>query len=1054
MKKFYLLYFFFTSLLYGYGQQSGGLYTNFAARGWDTLEFATQGYYGYQYEAAQQVLRQADGKYVILIVVAQQCSVLARYNSDGTLDNSFGSNGYSVPINLYEASKAALQVINSDNKIVVVGAAGSEPDRDFGVTRFNSDGTVDKTFGTNGRVTTDFFGGEDRASSIAIQSSDNKIVVAGLVQNGAADFGVARYNTDGSLDISGFSGGKVSVSFSSDVDYANAIAIQTDGKIVLGGTDNYDFALVRLNYNGSIDESFGNSGLVRTDIARDWDRITALAVQSDGKIVAAGDAWTASHAWDVALARYNNDGSLDITSFGTNGKMSMDISGWHDQTNALIIQPDGKFVVCGMFDHTGTGYDFSMIRFTDAGGLDASFGSNGIVSLNFGGDEVANALVMGEGGFVTVGASGNVYVILRFDSNGALVPFGSVEKVSGFYNPGLNSINYGLGLQNIDGEDKITVAGVAYTTNRMGDFAVGRYNADGTLNNSFGTNAKVVTYIQGPSTGKSIAIQADNKVLVAGTSIAWEEGDASFTLIRYTTTGLLDPIFGYGGIIYFKLRDNDLANAMAIQPDGKILIAGQAGTYSITSDYYKLIAYDFGIARLKPDGTLDSAFGINGFVVTDFSGFDDVINAIAIQKDGKIVVAGTTTSSTGYSDFALARYTTKGVLDNTFGNHGKVITDINGYDDVANAIVIQSNGRIIVAGTASNTAGYSDIALIAYTANGVLDNTFGNKGKVVTDIYGYNDFANAISLQADGKIIVSGATETTTSGVAGIQKDLAIVRYSANGSFDASFGVSGKLTTDLGYAETIYSSMWKNDKLYVAGSAEASAGFAVPSSLALTAVYNTNASTPPLAIVSINRTSVTEGDTALLTVSLNKSISSPIIVNYITVDGTAQSKGKFLDYKALKGTVTIAAGQTTSVIMIPTYNDNKNGEKYFTVNLSLNKQMQFLATIGSGTGTVTIQDAVIPTYRRVTNQEVTIGLSAKVFPNPATHYFTLRLESSNTDPISIRVIDVSGKLLEATTTTSNHEDWRFGNAYAPGVYYAQVQQGNEKVSIKVIKLAD
>src|SRR5262249_51395919 len=175
----------------------------------------------------------------------------------------------------------------------------------FAVARYNADGTLDTTFSFDGKVTTDF-GGDDRAFSVAIQA-DGKIVVAGAsLTNPGDDFALARYNPDGSLDAGFGTGGKVTTAFGSGLDHANACTIQADGKIVAVGADGGDFALARYNSDGSLDGTFGTGGKVTTDFGGQLEEAFGVAMQADGKIVAAGAA-----AGGFALARYYPDGHLD-----------------------------------------------------------------------------------------------------------------------------------------------------------------------------------------------------------------------------------------------------------------------------------------------------------------------------------------------------------------------------------------------------------------------------------------------------------------------------------------------------------------------------------------------------------------------------------------------------------------------------------------------------------------------------------------------------------------------------------------------------------------------
>jgi uncharacterized delta-60 repeat protein len=196
------------------------------------------------------------------------------------------------------------------------------------------------------------------------------------------------------------------------------------------------------------------------------------------------------------------------------------------------------------------------------------------------------------------------------------------------------------------------------------------------------------------------------------------------------------------------------AHALAIQYDGKLVVAGVA---------YDDDSSDFALARYLPNGTLDSTFGDAGKVLTDFnSGSLDSVSAVALQPDGKLVVAGGFGNCCDFiiNDFALARYRPDGTLDSTFSNDGKVLTDFNrGSDEEALTLALQPDGKLVVAGL-SEASGSMDFALARYLPNGTLDATFGGDGTVLTDFDGgSSDTGIALAIQPrDGRLVVAGFT--------------------------------------------------------------------------------------------------------------------------------------------------------------------------------------------------------------------------------------------------------------------------------------------------------
>jgi uncharacterized delta-60 repeat protein len=339
----------------------------------------------------------------------------------------------------------------------------------------------------------------------------------------------------------------------------------------------------------------------------------------------------------------------------------------------------------------------------------------------------------------------------------------------------------------------------------------------GDLDTSFGGDGKVTTSFGSGSFdfANALVIQSDGKIVVAG----WSSNASSrsnFALARYLPNGTLDATFGGDGRVLTDFgSDFGSAYALALQPDGKIVVAGYSSSASGGST--------FALARYLPDGTLDPSFGGDGIVFTDFgSGSYDGVSSLAIQADGKIVVAGWFDAS-GDSDFALARYLSNGTLDTSFGSHGAVRTDFgSGSYDYAYALALQPDGKIVVAGD-SSVSGGTAFALARYLPNGTLDTSFSGDGKVRTDFGISTDHATAVALQADGKIVVAGGS------YAGGRNAFALARYLPNGTLDMSFSGDGKVLTNFsssGYDEAYALALQPNGKIMVAGySVNASSSF-------------------------------------------------------------------------------------------------------------------------------------------------------------------------------------------------------------------------------------
>jgi uncharacterized delta-60 repeat protein len=340
---------------------------------------------------------------------------LARYDSNGRLDRSFGTGGTVTtditPSGRPDEANALIQ--QTDGKLVAAGVTlGPIGAFDFALARYSPNGALDPSFGTGGIVSTDIAGNSDYARAL-VQQADGKLVAAGRTDTATStDFGLARYNPDGTLDASFGTSGTVTTDIATNnIDEARALVRQADGRLVAAGfavgpAGTFDFALARYNPDGTLDASFGTSGTVTTDIGGGDDFAHALAVQTDGKLIAAGVAPTQTGS-SFALARYNPDGTLD-SSFGTGGTVTTDLTG---VANALVVQVDGKLVAAG-----AAGNDFGLARYNPNGALDLSFGTGGVVTTDFaGGSDSAFALaVQADGKLVAAGGDGSGFALARY----------------------------------------------------------------------------------------------------------------------------------------------------------------------------------------------------------------------------------------------------------------------------------------------------------------------------------------------------------------------------------------------------------------------------------------------------------------------------------------------------------------------------------------------------------------------------------------------------------------------------------------------------------------
>ena len=401
-------------------------------------------------------------------------------------------------------------------------------------------GALDSIFGVGGVAINDLgcFGGE-RAYSMLLQP-DGKLLLAGYCYGQS----VARFMGDGSLDLSfGVDGifltglGIGSGTYVS----AGAIGLQTDGKVLVAGHDyngaDVDFALMRLNTDGTVDSTFGSTGLVTTSIGSMGEQPFAIAVQPDGRILVAGNSRAGSANADFALVRYNSDGTLD-NSFDGDGKLTTGITTGNDEAYAMSLQPDGKIVLAGICTSGGNS-DVALVRYEPNGAYDTAFDFDGIAR------------------FPITANEDDAGVAMALQPDGKVIVTGCTSDSLGFV------------------------------------MATLRLNADGSLDDTFGEDGKVTTNI-GPGWEKAFAIclQPDGKVNIggyAGGNTAWI--DAGFTVVRYTASGELDSSFAVNGSAVSLFSTYSEIHALAMQPDLKIIAAG------FTVDTTSTTGYDLAFAR-------------------------------------------------------------------------------------------------------------------------------------------------------------------------------------------------------------------------------------------------------------------------------------------------------------------------------------------------------------------------------------------------------------------------------------------------------------------------
>lgn len=377
---------------------------------------------------------------------------------------------------------------------------------------------------------------------------------------------------------------------------------------------------------------------------------------------------------------------------------------------------------------------------------------------------------------------------------GALDPtFGTGGIVKTDFTNGSEDNGMSIAIQK---DGKIVMGGYIRTGDEtlFADFGLARYNRNGSLDITFGTGGKVITDFGADEYGNDIAIQTDGKIVIVGCK---QTTRCIFALARYNSNGSLDTTFGTGGIVTTSFPYNVEARAVAIQSDGKIVVAGSGNAINLV--------------RYNSNGSLDSTFGTGG-KVTILKGIGFAYD-ITILSDGKIIAAGYILNDYDNSNFVVARFNSNGSLDNAFGVNGLAETDLGGFD-VAFAIALQSDGKIIVAGERNTDILAGDIALVRYNPTGSLDTTFSSDGIVTTHL-GTNLYSAALDIviQPDGKIVTAGYFYKPTLDTGAV-----VVRYTKYGNLDPTFGTNGKTIFSQSSNDSFSGVALQSDGKIVAGS--------------------------------------------------------------------------------------------------------------------------------------------------------------------------------------------------------------------------------------------
>ncbi|GAB3021526.1 T9SS type A sorting domain-containing protein [Spirosoma pulveris] len=1002
---------------------------------------------------------QSDGK----VVVVTASSVI-RYTTNGTLDNTFSGDGIQTPPSSSISLRAA--VIQGD-KIIVAASRTSFSEGDLAVLRYNADGSPDTSFSEDGLQTTDF-GQFSKDYSYALALQGDKIVLTGSSDGYLA---IVRYNTDGSLDTSFSQDGKVmydNVAFSP----AQSVAILGTKILVPGGVAN-DFAVVRYNSDGTLDTTFGASGVLTTDVGDPFNESARVITIQGDKFVLMGNTNKG-----LGLVRYNSDGSLD-TSFGTNGKVTTRFDGVDFVSPEAVALQGNKILVAG-YTYTfaqASAYDVALVRYNANGSLDTSLSDDGKLTSFFPytNTHFTSSVVQPDGKVVAAGYtyqnrlsfSSNVFVVVRYNTDGTL------DKT--FSDDGIQTTDFGLRSESVANAvilqgNKIIVAGYSYDSdnNNNVDFAVARYNADGTPDNTFSGDGKLLTDL-GPSSNdftQTIFSQGD-KLIAAGYSYNYETG-IGITLVRYNADGSLDNTFSGDGIQTTSFGTGGInANALALQGD-KLLVAG-SNYNSETS------ALEFLIARYNADGSLDPSFGGTGIVTTDFGAGSSVFAKLIRVQGDRISVIG---YKSGETEVAVARYNLNGTLDNSFGQNGKRVSPFpNGSTANITAIVGQDDGKFIAGGNVTDPVTYQQtFALARYNSDGSPDNSFtgGTTPTGSTSPAGSNTAYSLQALSTKGNRLYAVGDKQSSFGLGPISEGV-VTAYKLETNASLSCPASKTVTADQSICGAVVKDI---DPV----SASSMTKYTLSGATKGSDMGSTSGKTFGIGATVVTYTQSSEpAKTCSFTVTVVDRQAPTITGLSVSSNRLWPANHKMVDVAL---TYTVLDNCKATAVLSVSSNESQTGADDDTPEdwqiVDANHVKLRAERAGNGNGriyTITITATDASGNKSVQTTQVTVpknnsgragadelsvleegedvnGLTVKVMPNPSSSYFTILTKRATGNVLAMQVADLQGRMVQMLDNVPANATMQLGNTYAPGTYVLTVFDGSKKVTVKLLKLAD
>lgn len=658
------------------------------------------------------ILAHSDGTLAVGASINSQFA-LYKYNA------ATGADIASTAIDMNgDFDKAEAIAEQADGKVIIAGHTADSANRftyDFAVARLNySDLTLDTTFASTGKKTFDL--GQlknDMIFDVVVGSSGDIVTVGSITQvAGINDVALAVIDSTGVLKTNIGTGGVLIIDADGDNgantgnSLATAAILDASNNLYLGVQFGltpalHDFGLVKILSGGSIDTSFGTTGIVKHDLGSGQNTMVGVMLDSSSRPIAATST-PGSRNQDFALARFSTAGALD-TSFvnrgytTTNHTPSDDLM--HDGIQLTGTAHSGKFVFTGAATNNTSVVDMIVARYNTTGSIDTTFAIDGYfrLSSNSTTSLIGKSVVeLADGRIVVAGVTGENGFVLMLDTNGKLDTSFDTDGIKTFSNMA-NGVQLAINSVNKDNNDKIVFAGFAINTaTDNSDLYLGRLNLDGSMDSTFGSAGEVVQELGTQEAASEISILTDNSIIVVGSKWANNQTPDNKALIaKFLSTGVIDTT-GFGADSGYLALDvdstvsdnQDVLVSVAVATDGTVYGAGRSS--SSTTNLTAVIA-------LNKNGTLKSSFGTNG-ISTFNMGSGSAGRSLALDSNGKLLVTGVHYNATnGGDDIYITRIGTDGVQDPLFSNGNHFDFNYNNTDDTK-VVLALPDGRVLMAG--------------------------------------------------------------------------------------------------------------------------------------------------------------------------------------------------------------------------------------------------------------------------------------------------------------------------------------------------------------------